>query len=394
MAGDPHRPTMAAYMPHFLSISMTFIYRQLMGIAAEMEPVVLTTRVEHREAFPFPYPVYCRAQNRWERAWCKGERLLRGRYVQLSPLQERDWRRRLRQRQVRLIHAHFGPSGLEILPVARALGVPLVVSFLGFDASQALRDPRYVRDLRRLFAYAEVIAISQVMAERLTELGADPARMQVLHCGVPLAEYRFVERTPICEKVARQEPVEFLQVANFVEKKGHNYTLRAFATLLERYSRARLTFVGDGPLREAMEAECRQLGIADQVSFLGKKAKTEVIPLLQAADVFLHHSVTATDGDQEGIPTAIMDAMATGLPVIATRHSGIPEIVADSIDGLLVEERDVAAYGRRMQQILEDDGRLGQRARARALEEFDDQRQNGKLLEIYRKVIHDHENRR
>jgi glycosyltransferase involved in cell wall biosynthesis len=308
----------------------------------------------------------------------------------LTPSQVFLWKRHLRRHHARLIHVHFGPAGLEMLPVARSLGLPLLVSFHGADATSAIATDKYLNSLRKLFTYAHVIAISKVMAERLISWGADPARMDIYHCGVPLEDFRYIERTSLKDKVARGELIELIQVSNFVEKKGHCHTVAAFSELLAKYPRCRLTLIGDGPLRKSIELQVSNLGIMEQVRFLGKQPKEKVIPQLEKADIFLHHSITAADGDQEGVPTSIMDAMATGLPVVSTFHSGIPEIISDGHDGLLVPERDVATYVQVLGDLLKDEGAIGQKAFARARKEFDMVRQNAKLCEICRKVMHAH----
>ncbi|MBE0595980.1 MAG: glycosyltransferase [Desulfuromonadales bacterium] len=387
-----NKPAIGVYVPHFLSISMTFIHRQLLGQSDRFEPLVFTARTENRDVFPFSHPVYCRPRTWPERAFCRATKRVTGQHSMLTPSQTFLWKRLLRRHQAGLIHAHFGPAGLEMLPVARALGLPLLVSFHGVDATMALASASYLRSLRDLFAYAHVIAISQVMAERLISWGADPARVEIYHCGVPLDDFRYVERVPVRDKVAKGDQLELLQVSNFVEKKGHCQTVAAFAELLRDYPRCRLTFIGDGPLRGAVESQAGELGIGERVRFLGKQPKEQVIPRLEEADIFLHHSVTAADGDQEGVPTSIMDAMATGLPVVATYHSGIPEIITDRHDGLLVPERDVAVYAQALRSLLGDDGTLGQRAFARAREEFDLVRQSARLCDICQKVMHAHPN--
>lgn len=383
------RSAIAVYVPHFLSISMTFIHRQLLGQAGPFQPLVLTSREEHREFFHFPHPVYCRPRTWAERALGKAVKLLAGRYTLLTPSQMFIWKKVLRRHGARLIHAHFGPAGLEMLPMALALKLPLLVSFHGYDASQALRDARYVSELRRLFADSRVhiIAVSRFMSERLIATGADPSRLNILYYGVPLDDFRFVSRPSVREKVARGEEIEFLQVSNFVEKKGHVHTVRAFRELLTGHPRCRLTLAGDGPLRPEIEGLCAELGIVGKVRFVGRVMKNEVIALMERADIFVHHSVTAADGDQEGIPNVIMEAMASGLIPISTFHSGIPELIADGVDGFLVPEGDVAAYALKMAVALDCGEETGKAARRRVEADFNLEVQNEKLNALCRRVI-------
>jgi hypothetical protein len=202
-----NKPVIAVYAKHFLSISMTFIYRQLLGSTEQFEPLILTAKEEHRDVFPFFSPAFCQKQSFPERAYCKFIKIFTRRYAMLAPSQRRAWRRILKERRANLIHAHFGPAGLEILPLARELGLPLLVTFHGFDASKALQDRRYVDDLRLLFAYANILTVSRNMAEHLVMQVGEAPHLEVVHCGVPLEDFHFVERIPPWEKMRSGEVV-------------------------------------------------------------------------------------------------------------------------------------------------------------------------------------------
>jgi glycosyltransferase involved in cell wall biosynthesis len=188
----------------------------------------------------------------------------------------------------------------------------------------------------------------------------------------------------------RGEVVEFLQVSNFVEKKGHCYTVRAFRELLEVYPNCRLTLAGDGNLRSAIEILCGELGIKEKVRFVGKVTRSEVPPIMASADIFVHHSVTAVDGDKEGIPTVLMEAMATGLIPVSTLHAGIPELITDGIHGFLSPEKDIQAYVTKLKLALACREEICRAARRKVEEDFNLNRQNQKLNAIYQKVIDGH----
>ena len=144
---------------------------------------------------------------------------------------------------------------------------------------------------------------------------------------------------------------------------------------------------GEGPLRPRIETLCATLGVSDKVRFTGRVNKDEVIALMREADAFVQHSVSLDDGRKEGLPTVLMEAMSTGLPVIATRHSGIPELVEDGVDGFLVGERDLPEYVKRMEGLVDCDADLGRRARAKIERDFNMTIQNAKLMDIYRRTI-------
>jgi glycosyltransferase involved in cell wall biosynthesis len=374
------KPVVAVYVRHFLTISMTFVQRQLRGVEESFPSIVLAAERHHEDLFPHDRVVL---QNvGWTERVVRLLKRSAGRgYGHVSPRRLRGWASACREHGVRMIHAHFGNRGIEILPLARELDIPLLVTFHGQDASSHLRNPGYRRGLRELFAHAHVLAVSQAIADRLVAEGADPERLEVHRVGIPLEVFTPVDRTPLC----RKREVEWLQVSNFVEKKGHQYTVAAFRRLLEHKPESRLTLAGDGPLRSEIERSCAGLG--DRVRFPGKVSEDQVLRAMRSADVFLHHSVTAQDGDQEGIPTVIMEAMATGLPVLSTHHAGIPELVEDGVTGHLVPERDVDAYLQKMLAVLEDDGSLGRRASRSVREHYSLETQNARLRDHYAEVL-------
>ncbi len=376
----------ALFQPRFLSISMTFIYRQLLGISDDYEPLVMATQAINRENFPYER-LETMPKSPVEKLYSTAVRKLWGRYLPMWTGRRKHWASVLDKNDIRLIHAHFGYSGLEILPLARSKSIPLLVTFHGADASNMLESRHYVKDLQALFEYASVITVSETMAERLEVIGANRDKMFVHYIGAPVEDFSFVERRRVGSKVEHKETVTLLQVSNFVEKKGHEYTLEAFARLLKHYSDCRLVLAGGGPLKESCEKQASRLGLSDRVEFVGPVTKNEVIRLMGEADVFVHHSVTARNGSQEGLPTVLMEAMGTGLPVVTTRHAGIPELVEDGHNGYLVEERDIDEYASKLVEALNAPADMPQRAAETVLERFNISVQNQKLKKIYTEVM-------
>ncbi len=381
-----NKPVIAIYPQHYLTISMTFIHRQLIGVSDDFSPIVLASSVDHLDLFAHE-PIFSKKANYIEKACCKLYRTSTGKYAFLSPRKTRYWKGLLKSHDTKLIHAHFGPSGLEMLPLAMDLNIPLIVTFHGYDASSLLGNTSYRSGLRGLFNYAHIVAVSRDMRGRLIAVGADPAKTTTHYIGVPLEDFKYIERIPISKKVKDGSRLEFLQVSNFVEKKGHEYTIQAFRDFLLKYPNSRLTLAGDGPLRDRIEVACTGSRISEKVRFTGQVTKKQVVSLMTEADVFLHHSVTAKNGDKEGIPTVIMEAMSTGLPIISTFHSGIPELIEDGINGYLIEERDVKGYTEKMLGLLDSKIALGRRASGTIAERFNMTNQNTKLKELYRKVM-------
>jgi glycosyltransferase involved in cell wall biosynthesis len=382
-------PLIAIYQPHFLSISMTFIYRQLLGARDDFLPIVLAAKLNNQNLFPYPY-VYSKKIGLLERAWSKAYSQLTGRMANMSSIRRRYWKKILLENKAALVHAHFGSSGLDILPVVRGLGLPFLVTFHGADASSYLENSMYVAKLRELFDYAHIVTVSKYMADQLIDIGADPERTVVHYIGAPMEDFKFVPRKPLKSKAQDGDVIQFLQVANFVEKKGHAYTLKAFRAFSNHYPRCKLILAGQGSLRDNIAGLCVELGIKDQVELVGPVSKPQVVQLMSDSDIFLHHSITAVDGDKEGIPTVLMEAMATGLVVVSTYHSGIPELITDGDNGFLVQERDVPAYTDRLVSTLTDADGVPERAFSTVDADFNQAKQNAALMQIYRGILAGH----
>jgi glycosyltransferase involved in cell wall biosynthesis len=374
------------YMRYYLAPSETFVYRQLQGVSSAFHPIVLTSRAINLDRFPYEDMFICE-RNFFEKAALRMLRSLTGRFAALAPRQTRCWQQALVQHGVALLHAHFGHFALDVLPMAKALGIPMLVTFHGYDASTLLRNDRYVREVRGLVEYAHAIIVSHNMVKRLAAVDIVPRRFDVHYIGVPVEDFEFVERVPLREKLSRGEPLQLLQVSNFHEVKGHKYTVEMFSKYLAKHPGSRLVLAGDGPFRASIEALCSEVGLRDKVDFPGRVAKPQVIDLMRNSHVFVQHSVTLPNGTMEGLPTVIMEAMAMGMTVVSTIHSGIPELVDDGIDGFLVRERDVDDYLQTIEALADADPDTGRRARKKIEARFNMAVQNEKLIDIYQKAM-------
>lgn len=287
-----------------------------------------------------------------------------------------------------VILAQFGTNGVVAQQVRDicALPVPLVTTFLGYDLSSLLRQ-RKPDFYARLFARGELmLPLSDYFRERLISIGCPPEKIRIQRLGVDTGTLVFRERTP-----TPGGPTRFLSVARLVEKKGLETGLRGFALLRRDVPNVSWHIVGDGPLRPQLEALRAALSLTESVVLHGAMPREGVRRLLDEAHLFLAPSVTAQNGDQEGIPVAIMEAMACGLPVVSTRHSGIPELVRDGVTGLLVPERDADALGgalRRLALAPERWGEMGRQGRAVVEREYDVRVLNDRLAEILVDVAH------
>ncbi|HWP59918.1 MAG TPA: glycosyltransferase [Candidatus Acidoferrales bacterium] len=265
-----------------------------------------------------------------------------------------------------VVLAEYGVSGVLVMDACRRARIPLVAHFYGFDASNedVLKEhaDTYPVLLREA---AAMVVVSRAMEKQILSWGAPPAKVIYNPCGVDTSFFAGAE--------PRKAPPVFLFTGRFVEKKAPQLTLLAFAQVHQRHPEARLRMIGDGPLAGACRDIARALRISEAVAFLGFQPPAIVREEMRNARAYVQHSVVAPNGDSEGTPLAILEAGAAGLPVVATRHAGIPDAVADGETGFLIEERDVFAMADRMGRLARDPdlaGAMGAAARRRIEEEF------------------------
>ena len=383
----------AYHLQHYLSPSMTFIYRQLKIVEKQFPTIVTCSdRLENLNKFPFP-AVYFKNRNFLRLKKSKYYRKLFGDLNLLAcnpklSLQQKNFLKKIyNEKGIRLIHSHFGPSGLEILPLTKQLRIPLVVTFHGYDASILLNNELYIKNLKKLFSYAHIVTVSYQMKKELKNIVTNNDNFSVIRCGIPVDLFSFVKREDLSRKFYRNESITFLQISNFVEVKGHKFTVEAFRKFLDFYKNAKLVLAGDGNTKESINNLCAALGIQDKVFFPGLVNEKEVKKLLEEADVFLHHSVGLQNGVKEGLPTVIMEAMATGLPVISSYHSAIPELIEDGINGFLVEERNIDQYYKAMLNLKNTPATMGISARKQIIENFNLEHESKKLMNLYYSLV-------
>jgi glycosyltransferase involved in cell wall biosynthesis len=296
---------------------------------------------------------------------------------------------RLRALAPALIHAHFGPDGTLARPLARRAGVPLVVTFHGYDATmhdEALArgswaGQAYLRRRPRLWREASrVLAVSEFVRRRVEALGCPPERIRVHYTGVDLAFFQ-----PVPD--ARRLPL-VLFVGRLMEVKGCRYLLQAMQRVQAEVPDVELVVIGDGPLRGGLEALARTE--LRRVRFLGVQPPEAVRAWMNRAWVFCVPSVTAESGATEGFGLVFAEAQAMGVPVAGFATGGVPEAVAHGETGLLVPERQVDQLAGAIARLLRDAGlwqRFSAAGQRRVRQRFDLARQTERLEELYREVV-------
>jgi colanic acid/amylovoran biosynthesis glycosyltransferase len=282
-----------------------------------------------------------------------------------------------------VVHAHFGTDGVLALPLANALGLPLVTTLHGYDvgrsrlnllASGRLSWMRYALAAKRLMRTGDLfLPVSDALRERAVGRGFPQGRTKTHYLGIDTKRFSPERATP--------EPGLILHVGRLVEKKGTAFLIDALRQLPPP---ARLIVIGDGPLRAALERHAADL--EERVQFLGSLPREEVMHWFRRAWALAVPSVIARDGDCEGLPTVLLEAAACGVPAVGSRHSGIPEAIADGESGFLIPERDVEALSRRLAEIIASPDlrhRLGRGARSLVERNFDSECQTDRLEQFY-----------
>tara|TARA_R100000027_G_scaffold38198_1_gene28155 strand:+ start:4190 stop:5338 length:1149 start_codon:yes stop_codon:yes gene_type:complete len=246
-----------------------------------------------------------------------------------------------------LIYAEFGTFGVKVLNVAEALDVPLVVHFHGADASAALASGFYVAQIKKLFKFpkSEIIVPSNHLARRLKISCGIAKNFYVIPC---FPKYTKPKNRGETGRGVRQVAA----VGRMVEKKSPLTLLEAFSIVCKMDPDVVLNYVGDGPLFKQVKQRVLELGIGQNVKLLGALQHEEVLEVIASSSVFVQHSVTASNGDQEGLPVAILEALKMNIPVVSTIHSGIPEVVFDGENGYLVREFDYVSMAEYIQLAL------------------------------------------
>lgn len=287
-----------------------------------------------------------------------------------------------------LLHAHFGVEGVYALPLARKLGVPLITTFHGFDATTSTNallrsgSPSWINYAcfrRQLAQEGDLfLCVSEYIRQRVIELGFPEKRTHVHYIGI--------DTQALQPRRAEEENPVVLHVARLVEKKGTEYLIRAFAHVAAQIPEVELVIVGEGPLRAPLETLAKSLRIEERIRFLGAKPHADVLSLIRKAAMLVLPSVTARSGDTEGLGMVLLEAAAQGVPIIGTRHGGIPEAVDDTKTGYLVPERDSNLLAERMHVLLKNSTLrhdMGREARRMCETRFNIQDQSKKLESYY-----------
>jgi colanic acid/amylovoran biosynthesis glycosyltransferase len=378
------KPLIASYCTYFLKAEMQHIYRQVTSLA-EVETFVITKFRENTERYPFDDVEVLKNT--------RVRPLRRGflKYItHAPPLVYRGEMETLRQvllrRDPALMHIYFGNTGVHLLPLIERWDRPCVVSFHGMDVQRRETERGYEAKLRRLLESVQLVLVrSQSIANRLTDLNCDPQKIRLNRAGIPLEQFSYRQRT-----IPADGAWLLVQACRLVPKKGLLTALLAFDRLLKTFPKSRFVIAGDGPLRQELGKLASELRIESSVTFTGFLKQAELRELYDRAHLFVHPSELPADSNQEGVPNSMLEAMATGLPVVATNHGGIPEAVTDGVSGFLVPERDDKRLAEAVVTLMSQPDlwlRFGIAASKQVAKEFEQRRQVEALESYYLEAI-------
>lgn len=287
-------------------------------------------------------------------------------------------KRFLRNHGVRVILSEYLDHSLPWLTVAQELNIPFFAHAHGYDVSFRLRDPHWQQQYQSLVQAAGVITVSEASRARLLAMGFSDQKVHVVPCGVDV---------PAQPQQRREtQHIRCLAVGRMVGKKAPILVLDAFRRAAKVFPGLLLDYIGAGELLVAARHFVDAFNLHDQVTLHGGQPHARVIQCMQEADLFIQHSVVdPLTGDEEGLPVSVLEAMAQGIPVVATDHAGIPEAVRDGETGFLVKEGDSASMAGRIVTLAGDPSlrrNMGTTGWQRVRKHFSWDYERGRLLEL------------
>jgi len=286
----------------------------------------------------------------------------------------------LQKNKVEAVLANYGPLGTHIMQACMETNIPFSVHFHGFDASEKRTIESYGSSYIRMAQRAKaIIAVSQVMKRDIESVCGPLQNLHVVPYGVDLEKFH-----PSTDKIASKD-FNLISVGRFTAKKAPMASIQSFEILLQKFPEAKFTMIGDGELWEEAKQYVQEHGLEKSVLFRGQQSPEAILSALQQADVFIQHSVITPSGDSEGTPNSILEASACALPIVSTRHAGIPEAVVDGETGILVNEHDVQAMGEALIRLAEDRllrEKMGNAARRHMLAHYELAQQAQKLKSL------------
>lgn len=284
----------------------------------------------------------------------------------------------LKEYRVKIILSEYLNRSLEFQELAQKMGIRFYTHAHGYDVSYTLNDPVMRYRYLQLEKAAGIITMSEYSRKKLIGIGLSGNNIHVIPYGVDVPDAPTIRQT--------DDIIRCLAVGRMVAKKAPLFTLEAFKIALDHNPKLRLDYIGDGELFDEAGQFIRDNSLENCVTLHGGQPNSTVHEFMKKANIFLQHSRTdPLTGDEEGLPVAILEAMAKGLPVVSTRHAGIPEEIIEEVTGYLVNEGDIRGMAAHIVQLAEDfelRERIGKAAWARAKQHFSWEKEKSALLKL------------
>ena len=370
----------ACYCATFLKPEMLHIYRQITSLVRTF-PVVIAQKREEIGRFPFDRVTIV------DKPWTHFARRFWFKQFRVAPwhISHGELRRLigvLATTRAKLLHIYFGHIAVHLLPLIRSWKGPSVVSFHGADVMVDLEKPAYRQATKEMLEAVRLVLVrSESLGRALLQIGCPPEKIRIQRTGIPVDEIPYRSRVWPDDGAWR-----FVQACRLIEKKGLKTSLNAFARFAEHYPKSTLVISGEGPLRAELETQSNALGLEGKVSFSGFISQAELRELFYRSHIFFHPSEQSVDGNQEGVPNSMLEAMASGLAIFATEHGGIPEAIDHGRSGILVREGDDVALAKALLDAVERSDELTRLARTGSevvRQKFEQKAQTQKLEEYY-----------
>lgn len=357
--------------------SETFIHRHMTDLLAGQTFAVVRTKDPYLNDFNirFPYIVLSDYKKNWR--WICDGICFALRLCKLSPVQN-TVARYFKKYGVRVILCEYLNHSLKWLAIKNKLGLPVFAHAHGYDISRCLQDPKMCQSYLQLNNADGVITMSEYSRSKLIDIGIDQDKIHVIPYGIDVpSSYKNRPKRTV---------VRFLAVGRLVAKKSPILTIKAFQKVLKIHPETQLDFVGDGDLFAEVKHYLHDHNLENNITLHGSQPNNIVHDLMSKADIFIQHSRTdPVTGDEEGLPVAILEAMAQSLPVVSTRHAGIPEAVIEGSTGYLVDEGDIKSMAEHMCNLVDNSelrNRFGKEGWSRAKNHFSWEKEKKSLLKV------------
>jgi glycosyltransferase involved in cell wall biosynthesis len=366
----------------YLRISETFIYKQITNLK-NFKPIVLTNIVKNLSLFPIS-PLYTNSV--FGAAGCFIFKKLNF-FETLPTFFYKYFEEIIKREDVSILHAHFGPEGVYSIPLKEKCKIPLITSFYSYDCSDwLLKIPLWTKRYKKLFKEADVfLPLSNFLKNKLIEIGCPEEKITVHRLGIDLSLFPFKKR-----EFPKNRKVKLLFVARLVEAKGVIYLIQAMSKIIKKYPNVSLKIIGGGPEYTKAITLAKKLNLSTYITFSGAQPYHTVIKEIQNSHIVVQPSITDSKGETEGQCAVLLEAEASGAPVVSTWHNGIPEGVLHEKTGLLVKEKDANDLARNILYLLNNPDlwvKYGKSGRKYIEKKFNIVEQTKKLEKIYDEAL-------